>query len=318
MVEVVRFASLPRRRWEELLTRSPQRTVFHTPEWISLWELVYPNARSLAILVWRGGGIRAGLPVVQFRRGPFLSFYSLPYGTYGGPIHPEGNAGLVEVLLEAFASLKGFGERIVADFYGECAPLTRLGFRGDLSATQILDLSEPVEKIWQGLSPAKQRLVRQAERAGVEVKEVSPEEIDLCYQMDEDTAHRHRCRPRFHPIFYRHLYNQLNPAGILYWVVACRQGRPLAHQINLCYEGELFYWQGGSFRSGLIYRPNDCLIWHTIRWGCERGVRRYNLGASPTPGVARFKEGWGARRVSYSVYQRSFLPFVILKSLRRG
>lgn len=318
MVEVVRFASLPRGRWDQLLTCSPQRTIFHTPEWISIWELVYPHARSWVILAWSGGEIRAGLPVVQFRRGPFSNFYSLPYGTYGGPVYPRGDAEPVKGLLETFASLKGFGERVITDFYGECAPLTRLGFRVDTLTTQILNLSEGLKEVWQGLSPAKRRLVRQAERFGVEVVPVSPEEIEVCYRMDEDTAHRHRCRPKFHPIIYHHLYNQLNPAGMLYWVMARRRGKPLAHIINLCYEKELFYWQGGSFSSGLRYRPNDCLIWHTIRWGCEHGFQYYNLGASPTPGLAKFKEGWGAKPMSYPVYHRDFIPFTLLKRLRRG
>jgi lipid II:glycine glycyltransferase (peptidoglycan interpeptide bridge formation enzyme) len=104
---------------------------------------------------------------------------------------------------------------------------------------------------------------------------------------------------------------------MLCWLMARQDGEPLAHIINLCYEKELFYWQGGSFRSGLRYRPNDALIWHTIRWGSTQGFSVYNLGTSPTPGVAKFKAGWGAITLSYQAYHRDCRLLNFLRSFRR-
>jgi hypothetical protein len=56
-------------------------------------------------------------------------------------------------------------------------------------------------------------------------------------------------------------------------------------------------------------RATDALEWEVIKEAAASGARWLHTGHSATPGVAAFKERFGARRVVYDEFVTELLPF---------
>ena len=56
----------------------------------------------------------------------------------------------------------------------------------------------------------------------------------------------------------------------------------------------------------LKLRPNDLMLWHALRWGCENGYQVFDWGRTDlgNDGLRNFKRGWGSeeRLLHYTVF----------------
>src|SRR5262245_17945608 len=78
---------------------SPRATFYHTHAWLESLGEGYPRLSRRCLIAHEGPHARAFLPYSAARRGPFVSLWSLPFGTYGGPV---GDDGACAELLRAF------------------------------------------------------------------------------------------------------------------------------------------------------------------------------------------------------------------------
>jgi predicted N-acyltransferase len=308
--------------WNEFVRTSVNGTALDTIEWAEVWRSGFPGARPLFWII-ENGDIQAGILLVEILKAGFKSYYSLPYGDCGGIIIGDQTSNTKDQKLQLVGHLNGltrgrWGTIALSDFHAEMddCKLETLGFNKTLCATHVLDLCENSQAAFEKLSPSKKRLVKQAEKKGVQIRDIRDEkEVEECYSMLQDTAHRHSTRnPRLPLGFYLSVFRKMGDS--LRWRIATREDKNLATTIHFAYKNAITYWDGGSYTSELQYRPNDALIWDTITWGCEHGYRSYNLGGSPSPGLVRFKEGWGAEEKHYATYSRKSRLFGALKSLQ--
>jgi serine/alanine adding enzyme len=74
------------------------------------------------------------------------------------------------------------------------------------------------------------------------------------------------------------------------------EARPVAAAVFLHHARTLIYKYGASDRSALGLRPNNLLFWEAIRWGCEHGFGRLDLGRiePEQQSLREFKLSWGA------------------------
>src|SRR5262245_51157706 len=75
-----------RAAWDQLLSAAPGATIFHTAAWGELWAAEWGDARWEAIVLEDGGRYAGAIPMIVRRRGPVRTVYSMPFGTYGGPL----------------------------------------------------------------------------------------------------------------------------------------------------------------------------------------------------------------------------------------
>jgi CelD/BcsL family acetyltransferase involved in cellulose biosynthesis len=64
----------------------------------------------------------------------------------------------------------------------------------------------------------------------------------------------------------------------------------------LAWNRTLIYKYSASLPEYLKLRPNNLLLWHAMRWGCENGFHTFDFGRSDADnhGLRKFKSGWGA------------------------
>ncbi len=309
-------------KWNSLLN-SNNASIFNTLEWANVWNLSYKNACPL-FLVREVNEFQSTIPFIEIQKFGFKNYYSMPYGDYSTILLNSNTnsfpADEIKKLLSSFAKLshRNWGMLSFSDFYGQANDLESLGFKKIDSTTHILPLSKDYQALWnQSITSTKRQLVRQAQRKDVKISLVETEsQVRECYKMFEDTAQKHNQKnPKFPFNFYLNIFHTMKK--FLKWTIATQSNQPLANIINFVYKDTITYWDGSSYTHALQYRPNDALIWDMIKWGCENNYKHYDLRGSPTPGLAKFKQEWGAKEKHYPFYYKKSSLFKTIKTLTR-
>lgn len=291
--------------WQAALDRLPSYSFFATPLWGRMLEgsgLGYGCTALTADL----GGVEVCLPLATSRRFGLVLRQSMPFGTYGGPlvIAQEPNADLA-------AAGRGLADLLKAEWrpgllLATPGPHPHLALANPHATyeTDVLDLRPGPEALWKALDKDARNQVRQAERAGVDVRvDNSEQAFRDYYGMLEASARRWgRKQPKRPWSLFESISRQANENTVRLWL-AYVAGEPAAGCICFYGRGEAFYWSAAMHERFAKARPNTLLQWRVIEAGAKRGYEVYNMGASgDLTGVRRFKEQFGARPCGYPAY----------------
>lgn len=86
-IETLGTKNLDTKKWNDLVKKARNGTVFNTVEWAKLWELSSSsriNMKALFLVLSEKDDFTASMPIIEIRKLGFKSYYSMPYGTYGG------------------------------------------------------------------------------------------------------------------------------------------------------------------------------------------------------------------------------------------
>jgi CelD/BcsL family acetyltransferase involved in cellulose biosynthesis len=292
-----------RAAWDALVAAAPEATVFHTSAWAELWVEEWRGARWVAFVVEDGEGYAGGLSAIVQNRGIGRTVFSMPYGSYGGPLvrpdHPD-PASVRRELLEGYA-------RLATGRWTLRSELTWYeGARGEIPArldteerfTHVLPLQPDFETLARGFAPPTRRLVRQSEESGLTIRSAAAEsDVRAYYALAVDTVRRRGGKPKPYSMYER-IYRTFVPAGLARYHLVHHGDTPLAGSLHLFHRGIAMNWLTVSSEASWPLRPNNFLIAGTLVTLCEAGYLKYDLGESPADaaGLIRFKEGWGASR----------------------
>ena len=288
--------------WDALVRGASGASVFHTAAWANLWLHEWGDARWEAIVVEEAGGFAGAIPVIVRRRGPVRTVYSMPFGTYGGPLVRAGHPDDVSVrrrLLEGYARLAGSRLTVRSEltWYGGRRDEIPDRLRSDSTFTHVLPLSADFDALTGGFTPSTRRLVRQAEESGLTIRAASGvEEVRAFYAMAVESVRRRGGSPK--PLgLYERIFESLVPAGLARYHLVHRGEIPIAGSLHLFHQGVATTWLPVSREAFWHLRPNNFLVARVLETLCAAGYLEYNFGASPPGaiGLIRFKEGWGAR-----------------------
>lgn len=309
MINLFFSHNIDKNKWNDFVFKSINGTIFNTIEWINVWEDSFPNAKAVFLI---DNNWECGIVFMKIKKIIFNNYYSLPFGDYGGilispklKVESEKSREIIKYFPQSYGMIG------ITDFYSAIKNMPQ--FNKILCRTHIIELEEP-SNIFNSLSPEKKRIVKQIDKYDVQVDLLyNEEELDECYRMILATAQRHNTKPRFGINFYKNIFRFMGK--YLRWCIAKKDNKPLANMINFVYKDTIFYWDGGSYDFGLKYRPNDAIIWDNIKWGNQNGYKYYNLGSSPNPGLAKFKESWNAKEKYYPFYYKKNLLFKLCQSI---
>lgn len=198
--------------------------------------------------------------------------------------------------------LSEFGMQLMQDLGLRRAPMAlSVEFAG------ILDLEKSEEEILKGMRQRLRRALRKAEKNGITIdKSTSPKDIHEFYQIELQTAGRHRFvafsedfLTKQFAAFARH-----NEA-VLY--TARLNGEILAQNFMIFYGNEASYHYGVSSELGTKYSGAPLLHMEAMRDARKRGIKRYNFWGIVEEteihhrfyGVSCFKRGFGVDELKY-------------------
>ena len=301
-------ASLPLASWTALCDRDPQATVFHRAVWSQVWERVRADARAeWRVLADGSGRWIGGIPLVRFSRFGITRYFSGPLGAYGGWVG-ERTGEYSGALAEWMRTLTRpwVAQLVVTPFH----PAERGVYPGRTVERErlVLDLCDAhAGGLWPDtMRPDTLRNLHMARRYNWRIDCVTdPDGVERTRSLWEQTAARHGRRfDRERWRFYRALFDLLGPTATLFWWIAQDDRGPAATIICLHSRARMWYHDGAMDLARSEGRPMYALFDRAINTAMELGCRAFDFGSGPAnaPGLARFKDGWGAAAETYCEY----------------
>jgi lipid II:glycine glycyltransferase (peptidoglycan interpeptide bridge formation enzyme) len=166
-------------------------------------------------------------------------------------------------------------------------------------SSRVIDLRPAEEALWADLRRKWRQYVNKARAAGVGVIEAGGERLDDFYRIYRETASRAGFPIRT-PGAYRDIWAAFAPSGNARLLFAISgDGDPLAVLFLVRCGPRVVEPYGGMTAAGAETRANYLLKWEAMRRSQAAGATSYDMWGMVTPGIARFKAGFGGREVHY-------------------
>jgi CelD/BcsL family acetyltransferase involved in cellulose biosynthesis len=155
-----------------------------------------------------------------------------------------------------------------------------------------VDLVREEEQMWSSLGSTARRNIRKARDAAVTVSfDTSTAAVDAFFAMHQRNRrakHRLLAQPRG---FFHAIHREFAADDAVAVALAAKDGEPIAGIFLLQWMGTTYYKFNASTPEALAARPNDLLMWETMRWARDRGSQLLDLGLSDADqdGLVRYK-----------------------------
>ncbi len=299
-------------KWKRLVETAPGATVFHTLEWsVALRETFRDLSVKFIVIEDGDGNYVAGMPFGRSRSLMFTSFYSMPFGTYGGPIVSEGLED--EVFAFMSTAIQGVTRGVLPTSFSCVLFSTPVGVeravhnacphgRRVKASTHLINLEAGFKKLWdEAFDKETRTCARKAERGGLKVEEDTTDAgASALYSLYKRQAAQWGSR-RTYPerLVHKVVERMSNSARI--WV-----GR--LNDVAVCavlvfyFRDTLMAWLSGQDDEARKLCASHLVYSEILRHACEAGYSTFNFGASgELHGVRYFKESFGGREYVYPV-----------------
>ena len=290
--------------WDQTLTQYQDATVFHTTAWIRVLLDTY-GYRTQSVTFEEGTTDEWTILLSEVNSSiTGRRLVSLPFSDFCPPLTRDGTRLTIDRIRAAVGSWLTRGYRYVElrDAEKECLgePPTFL--------VHDLDLTKGDECLWSGIASSTRRNVRKANREGLAVRfDLGSTAMEAFYRLHCQTRKKHGVPPqawRFFDGIQRHLIAPGN--GFI--ASAVLRDTVLAANVYLTVGQSAVYKFGASDQRYLGYRPNDLLMWESIRRLTSAGCHSLSFGRTSMhqAGLIRFKRAFGAseRPMTYTRYTR--------------
>lgn len=307
-------------RWEALLERFADYTIFHTGPWLSIVQASH-GVKPVCAMAEQGGECIGVWPYLEKRKGPFRAIGSPLPGwstAYMGPLIAEH--------VDVHATIKAFLDHSLFRRYAYFACRT-LVHRHDVDLapfgfdlltkfeTYWIELDRSEEELWDGLKSECRSRVRKAEKLGVEVRrETDGAFLDDFWKMSEETFAKSHIQPTHTREFCVQTWRRLAPLNRVHVLSAFVEGRRAATLMLPFDTHTMYYWGGASFQEFREIPVNNLLHWQAIKDAKAMGLVRYDF-VSSEGGPGRFKKTFGPKPVDLARHwERS--PSRLMKALK--
>jgi CelD/BcsL family acetyltransferase involved in cellulose biosynthesis len=296
---------------------SPRATFYHTGAWLLSLVDAYPKLRVHCLVAEDAARPVAFLPYVVGRRGPLQSLWSLPFGTYGGPVGDE--AALAPLLAEY--RRRGRARRVVelawVDYHNH---FDADGGEVETDACHVVDMVGGFDAVWRDrFDKPRRRRARRAEEAGVAVRRAAGEDdVHRFFEVYRSRLAGWESRGGHPESLFRSLLARGGERVRMY--LAVHEGTVVGGHVNFYYKEDVTAWYGMASERGDQFNAGTLLYATAMREACAEGYRSYNLGASlGKASLIEFKRSLGGVSYEYrTVRHRSLAGRVVAALRRRG
>ncbi len=169
--------------------------------------------------------------------------------------------------------------------------------------TQILDLNQEAQQLFNHLKPKTRYNIKLAEKKGVNVKEISNDNgFEIFAKLYFETTRRQKYFGHDYQ-YHKLVWNNLK-RNISHILIAFYKETPLAAYELFYFKKTLYYPYGGTSLEHRNFMASNLLMWEAIKFGKKLGAEKFDMWGSlsskyspndPWAGFTRFKEGYGGK-----------------------
>jgi len=283
---------------------SKKISIFSSPIWNEILQEGF-KAKAWYYCLREGEEIFLALPGVLFDFKVVKLFYAnMPYGEFIGDIEylpsfldlMENQLRLEHVHLLRIAQL------------GDQDLFILKGYRPRKGYQHLLDLNGmSPEILWKQYKSSIRRNIKRAERLQVSVREIKDKaELVPLYFLYLETMKRNYATPIWTKRIFETIYDLLVTQGQASIFFAEWMDNIIAGMILIHSEETTYYFLGASQTSTHYLRANDLLFHQAILKSLLREKQKFDFMTCVEwdADLIRFKEKWGAKRYSFTVYEK--------------
>lgn len=291
---------------DRLAGSCPEATFYQSRAWIESLIEIFPRMKFRCLVARDGGSVAGFFPYFLIRRGPLLTAWSMPFGTYGGPVAKDDNSD--RELRRAYASVLSRAGVVTAgwiDFHGR-----NVGSDWDSvsTSTHLIDLSCGFDGLWTGtIERQRQKRFRRAGRSGVSVRRAdSADDLRRYYEIYRGRLKDWGEKTLYPMTLFAELLERGGDSVRLY--VAEHEGRVVGGHFNFYWKNMVTAWNGVTTPDSNHLQPGTMLYIECLKSACDEGFELYNLGGSlGKQSLIDFKESLGGVCYDYNLYRRRSL-----------
>jgi Acetyltransferase (GNAT) domain len=307
-MKIYEFNPLQDPRWENLVERHPDASIFHSTAWLEALHRTY--GYDPIVYTTSAPGQELGNGLVFCRVKSWLTGYrlvSVPFSDHCQPLldSPESFNALLS-WLESSRKQEKCKYIELRPLWADSLPLGTAGnnAKTESYSLQMLDLRPDLDSLFRAFHKScVQRKIHRAEREQLVYDEGRSEDLlNKFYHLLIITRRRHGLPPQ-PKIWFQNLIQSLGENISIR--VASKDGQPVASILTLFHKTSLVYKYGCSDARFHNLGGTLLVFWKAIQDGKRLGAVEYDLGRSEldNPGLITFKENWGAKSVPLNYYR---------------
>lgn len=160
-----------------------------------------------------------------------------------------------------------------------------------------IDTCSDIKTIQNKFDRTVRQCIRKAERSEMQIREGETKE-DLKAFYDLYVKHRQQLHLPPHPYrFIQKLWEKLRPKGLIDLFGAVYQDRYVGAIFLTKFKRRMAAEYLVTEKEFLQYRPNNLLLWYTLKKMCHEGYKEFDFGRTHNAnrGLLRFKKEWGSK-----------------------
>jgi CelD/BcsL family acetyltransferase involved in cellulose biosynthesis len=278
-------------QWQSFVESRAESSSFHHRSWLELLHEQYGFQIRIPALL-SNGKILAAIPFLQTGnlRGT-KKLISLPFTDYVPILSTDQRS--AETLCHQVRNI--FRGRIETVVVRADKPVCGLESESH-NVRHELRTDRSMSEIELSFTSAIQRNLRKAKRLQLEFEQRNDDEaVEVFHRLHVLTRQKLGV-PVQSKSYFRNLNDKLINTRLGCIGVVSKDNAPIAAAVLLGFNGRLTYKYAASDPSALEHRPNDWLVYNSIRIASEEGYRFFDFGISDKTqeGLRRFKSKWGA------------------------
>ena len=274
-------------RWGQLSSSRPS-CVFSSPAWLAVLAETYGLELRAFIKLDDCGQPRAGVPFSRISDAIGERIVSLPFSDYCDPIVTDP------------ADWQRLSDAMVA----ESCPVTVRCLHNRLPLADprfpvmkvarwhAVDVRPELQTLWRALHESSKRAIRKAQRCGVTVRTASGEDELRIFHTMHVKLRKYKYGLLAQPYaFFASIWRQFVQKGNGQLLLAICQDRIVGGVMLLDWQHATYYKFNASIAEDLGHRPNDLLMWESIKYARQKNAACLDLGLSDwdQEGLIRYK-----------------------------
>lgn len=288
------------KRWDDFVQQHPIGSVYHHSSWLKLVASSFLYRSNCYALIDQESDALIGILPLMAPYGLFHRdvMVSLPYATYCDLLIPKN---LIRETLEYVIRENEASHQIELRLRDVSADHEEAFVRSDLFVNHSIDLSVGIDSVFSNFhgSCVKRKILKSSKFDLSFHFADGEDDIKRIYDLILLMRKKKGLPP--HPYrFFANMWKIYSDLGAYYAPCITYKGKIVSAAIILKYKDVMYYEYAASDPSYQHMGSNQLLLWETIKFGIEKGMKRFDLGRShpDNHSLIQFKSRWGGEASS--------------------